>query len=251
MKLDITIPTNLDEISLGTYQTFLGVTEKTNDEEFLCEKMVQIFCNIELKDVAEIRWTDVQYIINKINTAFKQKPKFKKTFKINKVEFGFIPDLENISFGEFVDLQNNLEKIEDFHKAMAVMYRPILDKKGEKYEIEQYFSAHNYAEVMQHVSIDIALAAKVFFCDLLKELLNSTLLYLKTEVMTNPKMKTALAQELNLEKTGDGIKVFMESQMEILRNLTESQPCPYESALHGLLLKNKKEVLKIVRCKEN
>ena len=170
MKLDISIPTKLNEISLGTYQTFMKVSEKTNDDEFLCEKMVQIFCHIELKDVAEIRWSDVQYIIDKINTAFQDKPKFKRTFKINTTEFGFIPDLEDISFGEFVDLQNNLDKIEDFHKAMAVMYRPIIEKKGDKYEIERYQSAHNYAEVMQHAPIDIALAAKVFFLRFVKRI---------------------------------------------------------------------------------
>jgi len=177
MEANIQIPTKLNEISLGDYQRFIEVSEKSNDDNFVFEKMIEIFCKIKLMEVIQIKWSDIQYIAGRITEAFQEKPKFIPRFKIQNIEFGFIPSLEDMSFGEFIDLQNNMEKIEDFHKAMAVLYRPITEKRKDKYEIEKYVSAANYSEVMKYAPVDVALAAKVFFCDLQKELLSSTIIY--------------------------------------------------------------------------
>ena len=51
MKLELTIPTDLNEITLGQYQKFIKVKETTTDNEMLAEKMIQIFCDIELKEI--------------------------------------------------------------------------------------------------------------------------------------------------------------------------------------------------------
>ena len=250
MKVDVKIPTDLSDIWLGTYQKFMHIAENSNDDEFIYEKMVQIFCGVELKDVLKIRWSDVQYISTKITEAFKQKPTFQKTFVLEGVEFGFIPRLDEITFGEYIDLQTNIDKMEDFHKAMAVMYRPITEKNKDKYLIEEYSGTNNYSEVMKYVTIDIALASKVFFCDLQRQLQRSTLSYLEKEMMTK-EMKTSLVQELSSLKTGDGTTVSMQFLMETLQNSMKLQSCPYKTALHGSLLKSKKEILKIVKSKNN
>ena len=46
MKLDILLPTNLSEIPLSRYQEFIAMKEKSNDEEFIAQKMIQIFCGM-------------------------------------------------------------------------------------------------------------------------------------------------------------------------------------------------------------
>ena len=250
MKVDIKIPTNLSDIWLGTYQDFLQVVEKSNDDEFIYNKMVQIFCGIELKKVLQIRWSDVQHITVKINEAFSQKPEFKKTFKIHNTEFGFIPDLENISFGEYIDLTNNINEMKNFHKAMAVMYRPIVEKQKEKYEIEPYVSSANYAEVMKYATIDIALGAKIFFCDLQMELLKSTLQFLKKETTEMMQKKTSAKGEF-LDSHGVGTQAFMQSLTETLPNLEKLQSYQYTNVLHTSLLKSKKEILSITNFKNN
>ena len=48
MKIDITLPTGLNEIPLLRYQKFIEMKEKSNDEEFIAQKTIQIFCGIEL-----------------------------------------------------------------------------------------------------------------------------------------------------------------------------------------------------------
>ena len=47
----------------------------------------------------------------------------------DEVEFGFIPKLDNISLGEFVDLDSYMSDWDNMHKAMAVLYRPVTFRK--------------------------------------------------------------------------------------------------------------------------
>ena len=249
METKIKIPTELSEISLGDYQRFVDVSEKSNDDTFIFEKMVEIFCNIQLMEVIQIKWTDVQHIAGRISQAFQKKPEFKNRFKIKDIEFGFIPSLEDMSFGEFIDLQSNIDKIENFHKAMAVLYRPIVESRKDKYLIEDYVSSVNYAEVMKFAPADVALAAKVFFCDLQKELLSSTIIYLKDLMMKED--SESFRKEFSLQNNGVGIVQFMESQVEIYRNLEALQNCPYMTALPSYLLKSKSEISRIMRYNDN
>ena len=249
METKIKIPTELSEISLGDYQRFVDVSEKSNDDTFIFEKMVEIFCNIQLMEVIQIKWTDVQHIAGRISQAFQKKPEFKNRFKIKDIEFGFIPSLEDMSFGEFIDLQSNIDKIENFHKAMAVLYRPIVESRKDKYLIEDYVSSANYAEVMKFAPADVSLAAKVFFCDLQKELLSSTIIYLKDLMMKED--SESFRKEFSLQNNGVGIVQFMESQVEIYRNLEALQNCPYMTALPSYLLKSKSEISKIMRYNDN
>ena len=48
MKLEITVPDSLSEITLGQYQKYLQIAEDVTDEKFLASKMIEIFCNVKL-----------------------------------------------------------------------------------------------------------------------------------------------------------------------------------------------------------
>lgn len=227
MKVDIYVPSSISEIPLCHYQEFLKLQATSNDQEFIAQKMVEIFCGLQLKDVVKLKVTSVNELIVHFTKIFKEKPKFKPTFKIGEVEFGFIPNLENITFGEYVDLENYLSKWEDFHKAMAVMYRPITIRKGDKYEIMEYTGAAAFSEGMKFAPMDVAISASVFFWSLGSELLNATLDYLTNEIKTNEKEFQTLAHELNLGKSGGGIVQFTDSLKETLQNMTQLQNTDY------------------------
>ena len=231
MKVDIYVPSSISEIPLCHYQEFLKLQATSNDQEFIAQKMVEIFCGLQLKDVVKLKVTSVNELIVHFTKIFKEKPKFKPTFKIGDVEFGFIPNLENITFGEYVDLENYLSKWEDFHKAMAVMYRPITIRKGDKYEIMEYTGAAAFSEGMKFAPMDVAISASVFFWSLGKELLSATLDYLTNEIKTNEKEFQTLAQELNLGKSGGGIVQFTDSLKETLQNMTLLQNTDYLNVL--------------------
>lgn len=218
MKLEISIPTELKEIKLSQYQAFLKIAKDNDDAEFLNQKMVQTFCNIDLKDVAEIKYKDVLEITASIGRMFNvQSHKFINRFKLGGVEFGFIPDLEDMTFGEYTDLDSYIGDWDNMHKAMAVLYRPI-KKKGlnNTYEIEKYNGSITYSDVMKHAPLDVVFGANVFFYNLGNELLKSTMNYLEQ----NKQMQTILQQH-NLEKDGVGIHQSMLSLKEMLQDLIE------------------------------
>ena len=82
MKTEIVIPTSLSEIPLKSYQEFMKVVEKSNDEEFIGQKTIEIFCGLKMKDVVKVKWSDVKSLTLHLNEIFKAKPKFQATFKI-------------------------------------------------------------------------------------------------------------------------------------------------------------------------
>lgn len=218
MKLEISVPTELKEIKLAQYQAFLKIAKDNEDEEFLNQKMVQTFCNIDLKDVAEIRFKDVLEITASLGKMFNvQSHKFINRFKLGGVEFGFIPELEDMTFGEYTDLDSYIGDWDNMHKAMAVLYRPIT-KKGlnNTYEIEKYNGSITYSDVMKHAPLDIVFGANVFFYNLGNELLKSTMNYLEN----NKQMQTILQQH-NLENDGVGSVQSMLLLKETLSTLIQ------------------------------
>jgi hypothetical protein len=243
MKLEINVPTSLNEISLKSYQEFLKVQQSSNDEEFIAQKMVQIFCGIELKDIAKMKLTSLNELIAHFTKLFSEKPKFQPTFKIGSQEFGFITNLEDISFGEYVDLENNLQKWETYHIAMAVLYRPIKLKFKDKYEIVDYNPMTEMHDLMKFTPVDIAISSSVFFWNLGSELLTATLTYLEREITKNPKIQTTLVKQLNLQNNGGGTNQFMLSLQETLQDLTQSPNIDLLNVSPISPLKNKKTKL--------
>ena len=218
MKLEISIPTELKEIKLAQYQAFLKIAKDNEDAEFLHQKMVQTFCGIDLKEVAEIRYKDVVEITNSLGKMFDVKNhKFINKFKLGGVEFGFIPNLDDMTFGEYTDLDTYITDWEQMHKAMAVLYRPIT-KTGlnDTYDIEKYNGSITYSDVMKHAPLDVVFGANVFFYTLGNELLKSTLTYLEKD-----KEIQTILQQHNLEKDGDGIVQSMLFLKETLQDLIE------------------------------
>ena len=216
MKVEITIPTDLGEVTLKQYQKFLKIAEGNEDSEFLHHKMIEIFCNTNLKIVPQIKYKDILDITNVLTGMFNQEHKFIKTFKLGGVEFGFIPNLEDITAGEYMDLDNYINDLKDFHKAMAVMYRPINSKLLGKYTIEPYLGSDVYSELMKNAPLNVVLGARVFFYRLGNELLKSTLTYLESN-----KEAMSILNNRNSGKGGDGIHHSMLLLKGMLEDLTK------------------------------
>ena len=129
MKVTINIPESLSEISLSQYQKWLKISDNNEDDNFLKQKMIEIFCNIPLKTVLQIKATDIDNITNTINDLFKEEPKFIDRFDYGGKEFAFVPKLDEITFGEYVDLDNYNHALDALR--YAVSYQ--LQSGGEYY----------------------------------------------------------------------------------------------------------------------
>lgn len=209
MEVQIKVPTDLNEIPLKHYQDFLKVQRESTDEEFIAQKMVEIFCGIRLSEVAKIKLKSLNELIAHFTELFNKVPTFTPTFKIKDMEFGFIPELEEITFGEYVDLDNHLQNWDNFHKAMAVLYRPIKTRKKDKYDIYDYDPNIGAQDLMKYAPLDVCISASLFFYNLENELLQATLSYLEKEMKKEKTLSLTLAKQLNLANDGDGINHYM------------------------------------------
>jgi hypothetical protein len=221
MKSEIIVPNSLNDIPLHRYQEFAKIAQKS-EGEFVSRKMVSIFTQVPLMHVARMKMYSFNEVVDHFNTLFEVEPQFQQTFTLEsngkKIEFGFIPDLEDITLDEYADLDNYINDWEQMNRAMAVCYRPIKSRVGDKYTIEDYNGTDEYYKLMEFTPLDIVMGARVFFWNLLNELVKSTRLSLITEMeeMVTPKKKS-------FKRGGDGTQVFTHLQKEMLDILKKSE----------------------------
>ena len=145
---------------------------------------------------------------------FEIKPQLINSFELNGIDYGFIPSLEDMSFGEYIDLDTFIGETENLHRAMNVLYRPIELKQGNRYFIKDYDPDTN--EVAKDFPLDAVLGAIVFFYRLGKDL---------SLVMMNSLDKEnqeTLAQHLISQSATDGTILSGDYLTEILQNLNIS-----------------------------
>jgi len=211
MNINIEIPTKLSDITLGQYKRFLNIQKQTEESHFLNAKAIEIFCDIELKNVMRLKMSDFDKITNKINSLFEQKPKLVQRFKIDSVEYGFHPQLDELTLGEYIDVDTYIADWENMEKTMNVLYRPIENKLKDRYSIKEY-NVDTSANLLD-MPMDAVLSS-IFFLwnlgiDLSKTILNSSELGVETN----------LTHQQILAENGDGISQYTHSLMGILQDL--------------------------------
>jgi len=212
MKVELIVPNSLNEVTLGQYQEYLKLTElKDLTETQLSFKMIEIFCGVKAESVRHIKASDVTDIVNIISTMFESKPSLVHTFKMGGVEFGFIPNLDEMSFGEYIDLDTSIGDWDNMEKAMGVLYRPIEIRKGNRYTIKEYDAGDT--EHLKDMPLDAVLGSILFFYHLGNELCQTMMNSLGQEE------ETLLQEYLNSEQNGVGIQAFTLSLNQILDDL--------------------------------
>lgn len=211
MKLSVNVPTELNELTLGQYQKFLKVQKDNGDGIFVAQKMIEIFCGIDLKDTFKIKITDINEIVAILNDILDIKPDLINKFTLDNVEYGFIPILEDISLGEYIDIETHLQSWDDMHKAMSVLYRPIAQSHKDKYNIIEYEALET--NVMKDMPLDVCFSSVVFFYNLGIELSSNMMDYLTDQEMNNLSI-----DQVNSMKDGGGILQFTNSLKDVLQN---------------------------------
>ena len=205
------IPDTLNEITLGQYQKYIKYQNDNDDENFLAIKMIEVFCGLRNNTVRAMKAKSISDICKILVDMFNEKPDLVKQFKMNGITYGFIPDLENMTFGEYIDLDTFIGDFENMHKAMSVLYRPITQSYKDKYLIEKYTG--DKSEDMIHMPMDAVFGSILFFYHLGMELSTAMLNSLEGQE------EESLVHYLNSTKNGDGINQFTASLKEILEDL--------------------------------
>ena len=128
-----------DDVTLDKWAKLIDSKSKSKTKEAL--DTISLLSDIPRKLVKELSINDVSNILNKVaELQNKASSRLKRIIKVDDVEYGFHPDLSEITLGEYADIetyiQNGMEK--NLSKLMAVLYRPVVEKNGKYYSIEKY-----------------------------------------------------------------------------------------------------------------
>ncbi len=234
-EIGLHIPESINDISLRDYQKFMKIYNENGAEssEFTNIKMLEIFCGLKYKDINDLPLGIFDEAIELLGNSLSQKTPLVRRFDIKGsdgfvVDLGFIPNLDKITLGEYIDLSSYLDDIDSIHKAMAVLYRPVHKsfKNKEAYRIAEYKGTDKYSEAMKDMPLGVALGARVFFyhlgMKLSSHILNSFSSQSEKEIasQSEEERKTFL-------KAMDGIRNYMLLQEEMLSKLMNQQDLIY------------------------
>jgi len=168
------------DVTLSTWLQLIDFETGTKTEE--ATETIAALSDIPKKLIKELSLSDVAVIMSKVGELQQeQDTKLKRIIEINGVEYGFMPDLDSISLGQYADIEtfikNGIDK--NLPELMAVLYSPIKLKKNDIYIIEPYDGDIRLrAEEMKQMSAEQVQSALVFFYTLGKVLSEIMPLYL-------------------------------------------------------------------------
>jgi hypothetical protein len=223
----VIIPTDLSEIKLSQYLRYKKVVaDNSDDDTFVCIQMVAIFCNLTVAEVMQIPVNDFTDIVENIAKVLDQKPKLVRTFKMDGVHYGFIPNIDKISLGEHATIDTLLGTDENLPLLMSVMYRRITKKALPFYEIELYDGDESRAVLFKETPMDVVISSMLFFWTLSKELLANILLHLESKAM-----REGVHLEEVLANDGGGINHLLELRENLIYTFEKLEESLFTSHL--------------------
>ena len=193
------VPNSLQEITIDNYIKAIDIINNEDVELAVMLRLLNLFTGKSIEQLVEYPLAELDKNYQHIAKVLNEKPKFQKTFLLDGKEYGFIPTLEQMKSGEYIDLTNNLGK--DILASMAVMYRPITHKFKDVYDVEKYNGTDN-KEVFKNAPISVYLGAQVFFWNLTNDLLKLMPQFLEKELTAE--------QIAALERNGVGLSQLKE-----------------------------------------
>lgn len=215
--MKVIVPTSLKDIKLSQYIEYLELVEKCSDEEqkkgYLKTKKIQLFCNLTLDEVLNIQYASINSISDMIDDVLNSRSERIERVKLCGKKFAWLPKLDDMSYGELLDINNNISDWKTVYIAMGVLYRPItLERKG-KYLVEDY-KGDKYHDLIKDIPMDCVVGAMVFFWNLGMDLATYTATYLEEE-----STKMEFQNQLNLVENGVGLHQLTNSLREMLQKL--------------------------------
>lgn len=189
------------------YKTWLKLIDfQNNTRTKEAEETIAALSNIPKDLIKQLDLSDVVVIMSRIaEMQQEQDSSLKRIIEVEGKRYGFHPDLNSITLGEWADIETFIKKdIEkNLPEVMAVLYRPIVEEKNNVYTIEAYDGDITIrAEQFKKMVAEQVQSALVFFYNLGKELLKILPLYL---MKTRKETMIPLVQSL-LQKNGDTLE---------------------------------------------
>lgn len=228
-ELEIIIPEGWHDIKLTKYLAYAKALKPyqgaVDYEQIMYEKAINYFCDLSTEMLHKLPMENYDGIMEYIRTLFIQQDQMPvlKKFTISSTEFGFIPNLDNMTYGEYLDMSTYSKDLwQNLPTFLSIVYRPITKKDRETYDIEPYNGTNeDMVTLFTHaLTMDIVWGAIGFFTILQKDLLRGMGTY---SIQILEKMKTNTQVVETLTKNGVDISLLQSSQTMISQSLTKLQ----------------------------
>jgi len=194
-EIKIEVPKDWSAITLRQYLQLQKDLETYKDEpaavtavmfHHLCGINAEITQKIDIKTYTAIR-EDLNNFMNQTESKLQQ------IIDIDGVKYGFEPNLSQMSYGAYVDLSKYDEiTINDkWTEIMCILYRPIVKKIGDLYDIQEYKGFID-SEIFMDVPMNIHFGALHFLFFLLRDLHNAIPNYMSKMEGISPNIKSIL-----------------------------------------------------------
>lgn len=218
-EVTITVPTDWSAVTLKQYLDLKRDMDSFEGEaDAILACMFHHLCGFPVEYIQALDINTYNNVVRDM-TSFLNNVELplQKWITIDGVEYGFEPNLSQMSYGAYVDISKyeSVEINKQWAEIMSILYRPITKKVGKLYDIAPY-KAEIDGDKFLDVTMDVHFGAIFFFKTLLNELLSSTLKSLmqsSTEIPHNIKSI--------LERSGNLIHHLSNSQTEISQKLTK------------------------------
>ena len=211
-KIEITIPTSWDDITVGNYIELRPVLSTDMND---VERVINILCVLTGKkreDIKQVSIKDYHKLVKQMKFLKTPLPKElkKRRFLIGGKWYEFKYHADKLLFGEYINVmdilqgaKNNEELIfQNLHKILTMICRPVYKTMfGFKdAEIDSEVLRQTADNFYKNMPITIAYPIGVFFYQHYPSLMET----IKTSLMQTAQMKIKKAQEIALEVGGAG-----------------------------------------------
>jgi hypothetical protein len=216
-EVTLSIPQSYGDISLKKWLEFQQELKNyEEDEDAITALMLSYLCGLDTKYIPNIAIADYAMIRQELAKFINNTDlPLQRFIYIDGVEYGFEPNLSNMTYGAFADITkyNTITIDDNWANIMSILYRPVTKKVGDTYTIQSYTANINPKPFLE-LGMDIHFGCLFFFVNLSTDLLNSILK--STMQMELPhNIKSTLA------KSGEHIKQLLNLQTEISSRLTK------------------------------
>ena len=191
-EVKLTIPDNWSDITIGTYQEYVKIQEGKGSEKNKIIKSLALLCGTTPFVVKKMAYNDLLEIMSIIKKMIDTEPTeddFVKLFTFKEVEYGFCPNLNNLTTGEYIDLEAYCKSpIDNLHTIMSILYRKVTNKVNDRYAIEPYNPDEFKEEVFKDCPMSVALSSLGFFLTLGERLAKISHRYLAHQNTTQQKV---------------------------------------------------------------
>ena len=211
MQLTYSLPQSKQDITVKKYLEVsklykqAELNETTIDED----ELLSVILEVPKKLLNKLPIDDYREALQCVAECLNANSVMHLTFELNGVKYGFIPNLEEITAGEYSAIDIFLRDTDaNAYKLLNVLYRPIVKEKfynslfskskEGKYSIDPY-NSDNDCSVFENAPYEIYESALVFFYNLGKDLANVTLKSMR-------EMEQQTNEQQDLGRSGDGIK---------------------------------------------